>query len=434
MLVDVAHVSRAGMLQAAEVSRTPIVSTHSCIRALCDHPRNMDDAQLDALRDVGGVIQITAVPSFLKKEAKADQVTTADFADHVDYAVRRIGIEHVGISSDFDGGGGFSGWMNAADSPNITAELHRRGYDRAALAALWGGNFLRVLRHCGGGRGMTRTVRLPDGTEVPALGQGTWHMGESARLAKQEVAALKLGIELGVTLIDTAEMYGNGARRGAGRRGDRRPARRVVHRQQGVSAQRVALRHAGGVRAQPATAAGRLHRPVSAALARVSHPLSETVEAFEKLKAAGKIRYWGVSNFDTGEMERVCEAAGWRRVCDRPGAVPPGHARHRVRPAAVVRRSIACRSWRIRRWGRAGGCCGRRRWPRWRSGMARRRRRSRLPGACGAARRSRSPRRPIPAHVRENAVAGDIALTAEDLAEIDARHPPPRKKQGLDIL
>jgi membrane dipeptidase len=146
MLVDVAHVSRASMLQAAEASRTPVVSTHSCIRALCDHPRNMDDAQLDALRDVGGVIQITAVPSFLKKDAKADQVTTADFADHVDYAVRRIGIEHVGISSDFDGGGGFSGWMNAADSPNITAELHRRGYDRAALAALWGGNFLRALR------------------------------------------------------------------------------------------------------------------------------------------------------------------------------------------------------------------------------------------------------------------------------------------------
>jgi membrane dipeptidase len=146
MIVDVAHVSRASMLQAAEVSRTPIVSTHSCIKALCDHPRNMDDAQLDALRDVGGVIQITAVPSFLKKEAKADQVGVADFVDHVDYAVRRIGLEHVGISSDFDGGGGFSGWMNAGDSANITVELHRRGYDRGALAALWGGNFLRVMR------------------------------------------------------------------------------------------------------------------------------------------------------------------------------------------------------------------------------------------------------------------------------------------------
>jgi len=146
MMVDVAHISRASMLQAADVSRTPIVSTHSCIKALCDHPRNMDDQQLDALRDVGGVIQITAVPSFLKKDAKADQVTTADFADHVDYAVQRIGLKHVGISSDFDGGGGFAGWMNAADSANITAELHRRGYDPGALAALWSGNFLRVMR------------------------------------------------------------------------------------------------------------------------------------------------------------------------------------------------------------------------------------------------------------------------------------------------
>ena len=146
MLVDVAHVSRDTMLQAAEASRTPVLSTHSCVRALCDHPRNMDDAQLDALRAVGGVIQITAVSAFLKREAKPDQVTPADFADHVDYAVRRIGIEHVGISSDFDGGGGFSGWIDTSQSANITAELLRRGYDRDALALLWGGNFLRLLR------------------------------------------------------------------------------------------------------------------------------------------------------------------------------------------------------------------------------------------------------------------------------------------------
>jgi membrane dipeptidase len=146
MLVDVAHVSRDTMLQAAEVSRTPVVSTHSCVRALCDHPRNMDDAQLDALRDVGGVIQITAVASFLKPDAKPEAVTVADFADHIDYAVRRIGLQHVGISSDFDGGGGFAGWHDASESANITAELQRRGYDRQAIAALWGGNFLRLLR------------------------------------------------------------------------------------------------------------------------------------------------------------------------------------------------------------------------------------------------------------------------------------------------
>jgi membrane dipeptidase len=73
-------------------------------------------------------------------------VTTSDFADHVDYAVKRIGLAHVGISSDFDGGGGFTGWRDASESPGITAELARRGYGAQELAALWSGNFLRVLR------------------------------------------------------------------------------------------------------------------------------------------------------------------------------------------------------------------------------------------------------------------------------------------------
>ena len=146
MVVDIAHVSKKTMLQAAAASRTPVVSTHSCVRALCDNPRNLDDEQLDALRDVGGVIQITAVPNFLRAGKKADEVTVADYADHIDYAVRRIGLAHVGISSDFDGGGGFNGWHDAGECANITAELVRRGYGAAEIAALWGGNFLRVLR------------------------------------------------------------------------------------------------------------------------------------------------------------------------------------------------------------------------------------------------------------------------------------------------
>jgi membrane dipeptidase len=146
IMVDVAHTSRDTMMQAAEVSRTPIVSTHSCVSALCDHSRNMTDWQLDIIRDVHGVIQITAVSAFLKPNAKPEEVTTADFADHVDYAVKRIGIDHVGISSDFDGGGWFKDWKDAGDTANITIELVRRGYDRGALEKLWGGNFLRVMR------------------------------------------------------------------------------------------------------------------------------------------------------------------------------------------------------------------------------------------------------------------------------------------------
>jgi len=146
MLVDVAHTSRDTMVQAAEESRSPIVSTHSCVSALCDHSRNMTDWQLDVIQDVKGVIQITAVSAFLKHNAKPEDVTVADFADHIDYAVKRIGIDHVGISSDFDGGGGFSDWHDASQTPNITIELMRRGYDRGALEKLWGGNFLRAMR------------------------------------------------------------------------------------------------------------------------------------------------------------------------------------------------------------------------------------------------------------------------------------------------
>jgi membrane dipeptidase len=146
MVVDVSHASREAMMQAAEYSRTPIVATHSCIRALCEHPRNLDNEQLDALRYAGGVVQITAVSAFLKANAKPEEVTVADFAGHIEYAAQRIGVEHVGISSDFDGGGGFKGWNDAAESPNITTELMRRGFSRAELALLWGGNFLRVLR------------------------------------------------------------------------------------------------------------------------------------------------------------------------------------------------------------------------------------------------------------------------------------------------
>lgn len=146
MLVDISHVSQQGALQAAMLSKTPVLATHSCVRALCDVPRNVDDLMLDALRDCGGMVNITAVPGFLRPGGKADGVGVSDFVDHLEYVIRRIGLAHAGISSDFDGGGGFSDWHDAADSPNVTAELVRRGYGAAEIAALWGGNFLRLLR------------------------------------------------------------------------------------------------------------------------------------------------------------------------------------------------------------------------------------------------------------------------------------------------
>lgn len=145
MLVDVSHTSRQTALQAAMLSRTPVLATHSCVRALCDVARNVDDTLLDALRDVGGMVNITALAGFVRPGAKPDGATVADFCDHIDYVVKRCGLAHVGISSDFDGGGAINGWMDASESGNVTAELVRRGYGAAEIEAMWGGNFLRLL-------------------------------------------------------------------------------------------------------------------------------------------------------------------------------------------------------------------------------------------------------------------------------------------------
>jgi membrane dipeptidase len=146
ILVDVSHSAKSTMLQAAALSRTPVLATHSCMRALCDHPRNLDDEQLEALAATGGLAQITIVSNFLRPQARAADLSVADIADHVDYAVRKMGIDHVGIGTDFDGGGGVAGFMNASQAPTLTVELAKRGYGHAELQQIWGGNFLRLLR------------------------------------------------------------------------------------------------------------------------------------------------------------------------------------------------------------------------------------------------------------------------------------------------
>ena len=186
IMVDVSHVSKAAALDAIRVSRAPVIASHSSSRALADHPRNVDDETLLALRDNGGVVQVVALDDFLKiqppgraeamaelEEAVGYQGSTegmsheqkieydrgledidlafppadvSDFVDHIDHVVQLVGIDHVGISSDFDGGGGVHGWADASETPNVTAELLRRGYSEEAIAKLWGGNLLRVWR------------------------------------------------------------------------------------------------------------------------------------------------------------------------------------------------------------------------------------------------------------------------------------------------
>ena len=207
MMIDVSHPSKASMLQTIALSKAPIIASHSGVRAICNHSRNMDDEQLDALKKNGGVIQLVAFNSYVKcdptrdvpreqaraaamedlrKEygitvaggggrgalqtaiealpeakrneylAKQEDITVRrypsdppasvkDFVDHIDYVVKRIGIDHAGISSDFDGGGGVDGWRNASESLNVTVELVRRGYTEQQIAKIWGGNLLRVM-------------------------------------------------------------------------------------------------------------------------------------------------------------------------------------------------------------------------------------------------------------------------------------------------
>ncbi len=142
VLVDVSHAAKSTMMQATEVSTTPIFASHSCARALCDHPRNLDDEQLDRLKETGGLIQVTAMGSFLKKGGGG---TVEDLVRHVSYIAKRIGVEHVGISSDFDGGGGIPGWKDATETTNVTRALQGAGFSDTEISAIWGGNMLRLL-------------------------------------------------------------------------------------------------------------------------------------------------------------------------------------------------------------------------------------------------------------------------------------------------
>ena len=143
MMVDISHVSKPCMLQATALSTSPVIASHSSTKAIADVPRNMDDEQLRAVARNGGVVQIVALDRFVKTDAP-ETANVADFVDHIDHAVKVAGIDHVGISSDFDGGGGVIGWQDASQSRNVTIELVRRGYTEEQIRKLWGENTLRV--------------------------------------------------------------------------------------------------------------------------------------------------------------------------------------------------------------------------------------------------------------------------------------------------
>ena len=144
IMIDISHPSKEAIRQMTELSKAPIIASHSSARALRDHPRNVDDEQLNWIKENGGVIQTTALGFFLT-DREDPPANMDDFMDHIDYMVEKIGIDHVGISSDFDGGGGIVGWEDASETMNVTNALRERGYSESEIAKLWGGNLLRVL-------------------------------------------------------------------------------------------------------------------------------------------------------------------------------------------------------------------------------------------------------------------------------------------------
>ncbi|HNT51557.1 MAG TPA: membrane dipeptidase [Cyclobacteriaceae bacterium] len=206
IMVDLSHPSKAANIEAIKLSKAPVIASHSSARALNDVSRNLDDEQLELIKANKGVVQTVAFKSYVntkknnaysakvneivKAVAQADgftvlersalrdlsaedrmtyfkkyqeitakakpriekevnprapPVNVADFVDHIDYLVKKIGIDHVGISSDFDGGGGVDGWNDASETFNVTLELVKRGYTEAQISKLWSGNLLRVL-------------------------------------------------------------------------------------------------------------------------------------------------------------------------------------------------------------------------------------------------------------------------------------------------
>jgi membrane dipeptidase len=187
MMVDVSHISDKSFYDVLNASSTPVIASHSSCRALCCNPRNLSDDMLIALKANGGVIQICILSAYLKtmepnpemevklkelrgkygdydtisSEIRKNQMrteyreirkryeklaTVSDIADHIDHVVQVIGIDHVGIGTDFDGGGGVDGCRNAAEVKNITIELLRRGYSGKEIEKIWSGNIMRVLR------------------------------------------------------------------------------------------------------------------------------------------------------------------------------------------------------------------------------------------------------------------------------------------------
>ena len=142
IMVDLSHAGEKSFYDALQISTTPIVCSHSNCRALCDHPRNLTDDQLRALAQAGGVAHTTLYAGFLRTEGEA---TILDAVSHLEHAIDVMGIDHVGIGTDFDGDGGVRGYADASEAIQFTLQLLRRHYSERDIQKIWGGNWLRVM-------------------------------------------------------------------------------------------------------------------------------------------------------------------------------------------------------------------------------------------------------------------------------------------------
>ena len=149
ILVDMSHAAESSFYDALELSKVPIVCSHSSARALCDHPRNLTDDQMRALAKHNGVAQTTVYQGFLRKEGEASII---DAVEHLCHAAKIMGVEHVGLGTDFDGDGGVSGLADASEVINFTCHLLRRHFSEEDIRLIMGGNFLRAIEMCNNGK------------------------------------------------------------------------------------------------------------------------------------------------------------------------------------------------------------------------------------------------------------------------------------------
>lgn len=278
---------------------------------------------------------------------------------------------------------------------------------------------------------MNRQVSLPGGETVPALGQGTWMMAETKGRRAEEIAALREGLDLGLTLIDTAEMYGEGE-------SETLIGEAIEGRRDGLFLVSKVYPHNASRAGVIAACERSLKRLRTDRLDlyllhwQGSHPLDETIAGFEALQRAGKIRHWGVSNFDTDDMADLIDEAGGAACATnqilynltRRGPefdlFPWQHARRiPVMAYSPIEQGRLPRSPALEEIAREHGATT------WQIALAWVLRRPDVIAIPKAGRRE---------HVRENAKALDIALTPEDLARLDRDFPPPRRKTSLEML